>query len=63
MIVAARVDKSSTAYCRKDLVSCEDVFWERVKETHHLFAQRQFGQNLKISKLFKEKYSSAFNHR
>ncbi len=35
----ARVYKSSTAYCCKDLVQCEYLFWKRVKETRRLFAQ------------------------
>ncbi len=37
LIVALRVEKSGTAYSRKDLVHSEHLFWKRVKETPHLF--------------------------
>ncbi len=35
------MDKSSTAYCREDLVLREDLLWNRVKEKCHLYAQYQ----------------------
>ncbi len=42
LIVALNVDKSSTAYSRKDFVLCEHLFWRKLKETRHLFVQYQF---------------------
>ncbi len=63
LIVAARVDRSSTAYCRKYLVWSEHLFWRRVRESLCLFAQYQLSHKHKILKLPKEKHPPASNHR
>ncbi len=50
LIVAPCVDRGGTASRQKDLVQCEQLFWKIVKDTRHLFAQKQFGNKRKILK-------------
>ncbi len=59
MFAAVLVDKSGTAYCRKDFVWCEHLFQNIVKETGHLVAQYQFDHKHKMLKLSVEKYPPA----
>ncbi len=53
-IFGACGQKWCCTFC-KDLVKCEHLFWKRVKETCHLFAQNQFDHKHKLLKLPKNK--------
>ncbi len=57
LIVAACVDKSGTADCHSDLVSCNMCFGKRrMKKTRHLFVQYRLSQKRRIFKLSTERH-------